>query len=116
MKNILKKLGYKYVCNAKDLFSKKNNRDLSLLNPYKEKKGVFVLTESDEIIYVGRTKDLKVRIAQCLGSENDTGSIANASKLSQIDIQRIIKSNVYVFCLDEDIKQDITVFNLFNKK
>lgn len=115
MKNILTTLSFQYICNAADIIREGKNNDLSKLNTYSNKKGIFVLTESDEIIYVGRGVDLKKRISQCLREKSDTGSINAAEDLND-EYYRICHANIYVLEVkDDDFKKSICSYSIFRK-
>lgn len=108
MKRILGIIGFKYICNVNSMIKSKDEHDLSCLNEYSGDKGVFVFTESDEIIYVGRTDDLKKRIGQCLRGKNDTGSICSVEKLTDAKYERLLCSNLYIMEVNgETFKADV---------
>lgn len=100
MRDILNHLGYTEVSKAN-------------LEKYKKKTGVFVLIESEEIIYVGRSKDLEKRVTQAISDKKDSGSIRNAEGLNDEQYQRIKDAHIYVLTCD-DIKGEVASYSIFN--
>lgn len=112
MRSILEKIGFEYICNATDIIGDERN-DLSRLDKFDKKKGIYLFTEADQIIYVGRSDNLKVRIGQCFRKQKDSGSIYSAEHLSNNDFDRICKANIYVLLLEDDLKKNIPSYSIF---
>ena len=117
IKDILSILGFQYICNAIDVIHDGDN-DLSKFNAFSGKKGIFVFTtENNEILYVGRSNNLKERIGQCLRKENDSGSIFSVEQLTENEYVRICHANIYVLPLkDDDFKKSISSYSVFRKE
>lgn len=114
MKENLSKLNFKYVINVSSIVKSNKSNDLTLLNNYSNKKGIFVFAENNEIIYVGTSKNLKDRIAQCIRDENDTGSIKAVENLNDSEYERLLKSDIFVLTI-EDFSKDKVFYSIFKK-
>lgn len=112
MRDILEKIGFEYIGNAANIIRDEKN-DLSLLDRFYKKKGVYLFTEADQIIYVGRSDNLKDRIGQCLRKEKDSGSIYSVEHLSDNDFDRICKASIYVLLLEDDFKKNVPSYSIF---